>query len=162
MRHRVNKKQFGRNTNQRKALFRNLMVNLFMHERIETTVAKAKAVKPLAEKVITLGRRGDLHSKRLALSYVPNRAAVAKLFSDIAPRFSDRNGGYLRIVKTRTRIRIRRLLPYLSLWTMKRGDLKKRKDQRNERPSPDAWSFIGLDYNTEYHLPEAWCSNLRI
>jgi large subunit ribosomal protein L17 len=105
MRHRVNKKQFGRNTNQRKALFRNLMVNLFMHERIETTVAKAKAVKPLAEKVITLGRRGDLHSKRLALSYVPNRAAVAKLFSDIAPRFSDRNGGYLRIVKTRTRIK---------------------------------------------------------
>jgi large subunit ribosomal protein L17 len=105
MRHRVNKKQFGRNTNQRKALFRNLMVNLFMHERIETTVAKAKAVKPLAEKLITLGRRGDLHSKRLALSYVPNRAAVAKLFSDIAPRFSDRNGGYLRIVKTRTRIK---------------------------------------------------------
>lgn len=105
MRHRVDKKQFGRNTNHRKALFRNLIVSLLVHERIETTVAKAKTVKGLAEKVVTLGKRGDLHAKRLALSYVPNRAAVAKLFSDIAPRFSDRNGGYLRIIKTRTRLK---------------------------------------------------------
>ncbi|NOZ25612.1 MAG: 50S ribosomal protein L17 [Nitrospirae bacterium] len=105
MRHRVRKKNFGRNTNQRKALFRNLMVDLFIHERIETTVAKAKVVKSLAEKVVTLGKKGDLHSKRLALSYVPNRAAIAKLFGEIAPRFSKRNGGYLRVVKTRTRLK---------------------------------------------------------
>ncbi len=105
MRHRVRKKNFGRNTNQRKALFRNLIVNLLMHERIETTVTKAKTVKTLAEKVITLGKKGDLHSKRLALSYVPNRAAVAKLFGEIAPRLSKRNGGYLRVVKTRTRLK---------------------------------------------------------
>jgi large subunit ribosomal protein L17 len=101
----VKKKHFGRTANQRTALFRNLIVNLFMHERIETTVPKAKMAKKLAEKVITLGKRGDLHAKRLALSYVPNRTAVAKLFSDIAPRFSDRNGGYLRIVKTRARLK---------------------------------------------------------
>ncbi len=105
MRHRVDKKYFGRNTNQRKALFRNLMVNLFLNERIETTVAKAKVAKRLAEKVVTLAKRGDLHSKRLALSYVPNRAAVARLFGEIAPRFGERNGGYLRIVRTRTRLK---------------------------------------------------------
>ncbi|GMT47506.1 MAG: 50S ribosomal protein L17 [bacterium] len=105
MRHRVHKKNFGRNTLQRKALFRNLMVDLFMHERIETTVAKAKVIRSLAEKVVTLGKRGDLHSKRTALAYVPNRAAIAKLFSEIAPRFSKRNGGYLRVVKTRTRLK---------------------------------------------------------
>lgn len=105
MRHKVRKKYLGRNTNQRKALFRNLMFNLFIHERIETTVTKAKAVKGLAEKMVTLGKRGDLHSKRLALSYVPNRTAVAKLFSDIAPRFSERKGGYLRIIKTRNRLK---------------------------------------------------------
>ncbi|HHN63876.1 MAG TPA: 50S ribosomal protein L17, partial [Nitrospirae bacterium] len=73
MRHRVKKKHFGRTTNQRKALFRNLLVNLFLHERIETTVAKAKAIRSMAEKMVTLGKRGDLHAKRLALSYVPNR-----------------------------------------------------------------------------------------
>jgi len=105
MRHRVKRKHFGRTANQRKALFRNLMVNLFLHERIETTVAKAKAVRRLAEKVVTLGKRDDLHSKRLALSRVPNRTAVAKLFSEIAPRFKERNGGYLRIIKSRTRLK---------------------------------------------------------
>jgi len=105
MRHRVKKKHFGRTTNQRKALFRNLLVNLFIHERIETTVAKAKAIRSMAEKMVTLGKRGDLHAKRIALSYVPNRAAVSKLFSEIAPRFSDRNGGYLRIVRTRNRLK---------------------------------------------------------
>jgi len=105
MRHRVKKKLFGRTTNQRKALFRNLIVNLILHERIETTVAKAKAVKGLAEKVITLGRRGDLHARRLAYSKIPNRKAVAKLFNEIGPRFRDRNGGYLRIIKTRNRLK---------------------------------------------------------
>ncbi len=105
MRHRVHKKNFSRNTLQRKALFRNLMVDLFMHERIETTVTRAKVIKSLAEKVVTLGKKGDLHAKRTALSYVPNRAAIAKLFGEIAPRFSKRNGGYLRVVKTRTRLK---------------------------------------------------------
>ncbi len=105
MRHRVKRKHFGRTANQRKALFRNLIVNLLLNERIETTVAKAKAVRGMAEKVVTLGKRGDLHARRLAFSRVPNRAAVAKLFDEIAPRFKDRNGGYLRIVKTRNRLK---------------------------------------------------------
>lgn len=104
MRHRVDGRLFGRTANQRKALLRGLVVSLIEHERIETTVAKAKEAKRLAEKVVTLGVRGDLHAKRLAFSYLANRAAVAKLFRDIAPRFSGRNGGYLRIIQTRNRV----------------------------------------------------------
>jgi large subunit ribosomal protein L17 len=105
MRHKVDGKLFGRPANQRKALLRNLVASLFEHQRIETTVAKAKEVRRIAERMITLGIRGDLHAKRLALSYLPNRTAIAKLFSEIAPRFSGRNGGYLRIVQTRDRVK---------------------------------------------------------
>lgn len=104
MRHKVDGSSFGRTANQRKALFRGLVSSLLQHQRIETTLAKAKAVRGFAEKLITLGKRGDLHSKRIAMSYIPNRSAVAKLFSEIAPRFMNRNGGYLRIVKTRQRV----------------------------------------------------------
>lgn len=105
MRHRVATKHFSRTANQRKALFRNLIAALIEYERIETTVAKAKVLRTLAERFVTLGKRGDLHSKRLALSKVPNRKVVAKLFTEIAPRFMDRNGGYLRVVKTRRRLK---------------------------------------------------------
>lgn len=104
MRHRVDGRLFSRTTNQRKALLRGLVASLFEHQRIETTVAKAKEAKRIAERLITLGIKGDLHSKRLALSYLPNRVIIAKLFSEIAPRFSGRNGGYLRIIRTRNRV----------------------------------------------------------
>lgn len=104
MRHKVAGRYFGRTANQRKALFRGLITSLFEYQRIETTLAKAKAIKRIAEKLITFGKRGDLHSKRMVMSYIPNRAVTAKLFSDIAPRFADRNGGYLRIVQTRQRV----------------------------------------------------------
>ncbi|HUO77162.1 MAG TPA: 50S ribosomal protein L17 [Thermodesulfovibrionales bacterium] len=104
MRHRVSGKLFGRTANQRKALLRGLMASLFEHQRIETTLAKAKEVKKLAERIITLGIKGDLHSKRVALSHVPSRSSIAKLFNEIAPRFSGRNGGYLRLVQTRNRV----------------------------------------------------------
>ena len=104
MRHRVSGRLFGRTANQRKALLRGLMASLFEYQRIETTLAKAKEVKKLAERVITLGIKGDLNSKRVALARVPNRAAIAKLFNEIAPRFSGRNGGYLRLVHTRNRV----------------------------------------------------------
>lgn len=104
MRHRVSGRHFGRTANQRKALLRGLIASLLEHQRIETTLAKAKEVKKLAERVITLGIKGDLHSKRLALSEVPNRKVIAKLFSEIAPRFVGRNGGYLRLIRTRNRV----------------------------------------------------------
>jgi len=105
MRHRVDGRLFGRTVSQRKALLTGLVTSLFEHERIETTVVKAKEVRRIAERIITLGIKGDLHSKRLALSYIPNRAAMSKLFSEIAPRLSGRNGGYLRLIQTRNRVK---------------------------------------------------------
>jgi large subunit ribosomal protein L17 len=104
MRHKVAGRLFGRTANQRKALLRGLVVSLFEYQRIDTTVAKAKAIKGMAEKLVTFGKRGDLHAKRMVMSYIPNRAVVAKLFAEIAPRFADRNGGYLRIIHTRQRV----------------------------------------------------------
>ncbi|BCB95543.1 50S ribosomal protein L17 [Dissulfurispira thermophila] len=104
MRHKVAGSNFNRTTNQRKALLRGLVSSLFEHQRIETTLSKAKAIKGIAERLVTFGKRGDLHSKRMVMSYIPNRAVVTKLFSDIAPRFVDRNGGYLRIIQTRQRV----------------------------------------------------------
>src|SRR5271157_2765612 len=104
MNHGIAARHFGRTANARKALLRGLISSLFEHQRIETTLAKAKAIKGIAEELVTFGKRGDLHSKRMVLSYIPNRTVVSKLFSDIAPRFADRNGGYLRIVQTRQRV----------------------------------------------------------
>lgn len=98
MRHRKATKKLGRNTSHRRALLRNLVTSLIMEERIETTPAKAKAMRPHMEKMITLGKRGDVAARRLALGYVMTREAVDRLFDTVAPRFGDRNGGYLRII----------------------------------------------------------------
>jgi large subunit ribosomal protein L17 len=102
MRHKVAGRGFGRNANQRKALLRCLVTSLIEHLKIETTAAKAKEAKRLAERIITFGKRGDLHSRRLALSHIPNNNIITKLFNEIAPKIT-RNSGYLRIVKTRLR-----------------------------------------------------------
>jgi large subunit ribosomal protein L17 len=98
MRHRKVAKKLGRNTSHRRALLRNLVTSLIMEERIETTPAKAKAMRPHVEKMITLGKRGDLAARRLALGYLMTRESVERLFDTVAPRFGDRNGGYLRII----------------------------------------------------------------
>ena len=98
MRHRKVTKKLGRNTSHRRALLRNLVTSLIMEERIETTTAKAKAMRPHVEKMITLGKRGDLAARRLALGYLMTRESVTRLFDTVAPRFGDRNGGYLRII----------------------------------------------------------------
>src|SRR4030065_2517964 len=103
MRHRVAGRGFGRNTSQRKALLRGLVTSLFEHLKIETTVAKAKEARKLAEHLITFSKKGDLHSRRLALSSLPNKNIISKLFGDIAPKLTDRKSGYLRIVRTRVR-----------------------------------------------------------
>jgi large subunit ribosomal protein L17 len=100
MRHQKNRHKLGRDAAHRKALLANLSKELIEHERIETTVAKAKAVKPEVEKLITLARRGDLHARRQALSTLgQDKFAVYKLFEEIAPRYSERPGGYTRILK---------------------------------------------------------------
>ena len=100
MRHLKAGKKLGRNTSHRRALLRNLVTSLIMEERIETTVPKAKAMRPLVEKMVTLGKRGDLAARRLASGFLMTRDSVDKLFDSIGPRFGDRNGGYLRIVRT--------------------------------------------------------------
>ena len=100
MRHRNYGRKLSRNTSHRRALLRNLVTSLILEERIETTVAKAKAARGIAEEMITLGKRGDVHSRRLAASYCMVAPAVKKLFDDIAKRYSTRNGGYTRMVKT--------------------------------------------------------------
>jgi large subunit ribosomal protein L17 len=99
MAHRVDGRKLGRATDHRLALFRNLVTDLLKHERIITTEAKAREVKGLAEKMITLGKRGDLHARRQALRFVYDKAIVDKLFDDLAPRFARRAGGYSRMVK---------------------------------------------------------------
>jgi len=99
MRHASRGKKLGRDASHRKALYANLTCSLIEHERIKTTEAKAKAVKPIAEEMITLGRRGDLHARRQALSYLRSQEIVHKLFSDVGPRMAERPGGYSRIVK---------------------------------------------------------------
>jgi large subunit ribosomal protein L17 len=100
MRHKVAGFKLGRNTSHRRSLFRNLVTSLIVEERIETTVPKAKAMRPIVEKMITLGKKGDLAARRQALAYLMTEEAVHKLFDTVAPRFGDRKGGYLRIVRT--------------------------------------------------------------
>lgn len=105
MRHQKNTVKLGRTTSHRDALLANQVVSLIEHTRITTTLAKAKAVRPLAEKLVTLGKKGTLHARRVALAYLHhNEAAVAKLFSEVAPRSANRKGGYTRIIKTGPRM----------------------------------------------------------
>ena len=99
MRHRKAGNHLGRNTSHRRAMLRNMVTSLFKHEQIETTDAKAKVIRPIAEKMITLAKRGDLHARRQALSYMQDKDVTHRLFDQLKDRFSSREGGYLRIVK---------------------------------------------------------------
>jgi large subunit ribosomal protein L17 len=99
MRHQKKTIKLGRTAAHRKALLANQVCSLIAHQRIKTTLAKAKAVRPLAEKMVTFGKNGSLHARRMALSMLRQKDAVKKLFDEIAPRSADRNGGYTRIVK---------------------------------------------------------------
>lgn len=103
MRHAVAGRKFSRPTGHRLALYRNLVTELMRHERITTTEAKAKEIRSLAEKLITLGKRGDLHARRQALAQLYDPQMVDKLFHVIAPRYADRPGGYTRIIKLEPR-----------------------------------------------------------
>jgi large subunit ribosomal protein L17 len=104
MRHRRAGKQLGRDSSHRRAVLRNLVTSLFRYEEISTTHAKAKALRPIAEKMITLAKRGDLHARRQALSYLLDKSVAHKLFEQMKDRFSDRQGGYIRILKAGHRV----------------------------------------------------------
>ena len=99
MRHRKAGKKLSRQTSHRKALMRNLVTELLRHGKIRTTLAKAKAMRSPAEKMITLGKRGDLHARRQALSFIQSKEVVHELFDTIAARYAEREGGYTRILK---------------------------------------------------------------
>ncbi len=103
MRHRNGGFKLGRNTSHRRAMLRNLVTSIILNDRVETTITKCKATRPIVEKMITLGKKGDVHSRRQALSYLMTDEAVARLFTTVAPRYSTRPGGYLRIVRTYAR-----------------------------------------------------------
>ena len=103
MRHRVNTRKFGRTSAHRVSMFRNMVSSLLEHEKLETTHEKAREVGRLAEHMISLGKRGDLHARRQALRVVRGRAVQAKLFGELAERFAGRSGGYTRVLRTRRR-----------------------------------------------------------
>ncbi|MBW2273295.1 MAG: 50S ribosomal protein L17 [Deltaproteobacteria bacterium] len=104
MRHRKGGTVLGRDSAHRKAMFRNMVTSLLEHERIETTDAKAKEVRRIADRMITLGKRGDLHARRQALRVIRSKAVAAKLFDELAERFRDRPGGYTRVIKVGNRV----------------------------------------------------------
>lgn len=99
MRHRMSGRKLNRTSSHRKAMFSNMVVSLLDHEQIKTTLPKAKELRRIADKMITLGKRGDLHARRQALSVIKDNAVVSKLFSDLAERYKERNGGYTRVLK---------------------------------------------------------------
>ena len=103
MRHRKSGRKLNRDSSHRKAMFANMAAALIKHEQINTTLPKAKELRPIVEKLITLGKRGDLHARRLAYARIPDRAMVTKLFDVLAPRYADRQGGYIRVIRANFR-----------------------------------------------------------
>jgi large subunit ribosomal protein L17 len=99
MRHQKAGRKLGRNSSHRKAMFKNMVTSLFIHQQLETTDAKAKEVRSIAEKMITLAKRGDLHARRQALAYIMDKKVTHRLFDEIQGNYHDRQGGYIRIIK---------------------------------------------------------------
>ncbi len=135
MNHKKAGRHFGRTCNQRKALLRGLVTSLLEHQRIETTLAKAKAIKSITEKLVTMGKRNDLHSKRLVMSYVYTRSAATKLFAEIAPRFANANGGYLKILRNGTRVNDRAPMAIIQFvdYEIKPADKKQGKKEKDNK-----------------------------
>jgi large subunit ribosomal protein L17 len=147
MRHRVAHRKLGRRTEHRLALLRNLAVGLILHERIKTTLAKAKELRPFAERLITLGKRETLHARRRALSILPREEAVAKLFDTLSARFATRPGGYTRILRLPPRqgdgapMAFIELVDYVFAPSESRVKEKKEKDKEKkegEKAAPEA------------------------
>ena len=136
MRHARTGKKLGRDSAHRKALYSNLAGALIEHGRIRTTVTKAKAVKPIAEQMITLGRRGDLHARRQATSFLRSRDVVHKLFAEVAPMFKDRPGGYTQIVKIGPRAGDSAEMAYLEL--VDDEYVAKEREARTPEPAAEA------------------------
>ena len=131
MRHLNSGSKLGRQPAHRRATLRNLVTNVITHERITTTITRAKAARPIVEKMVTLGKKDTLESRRRAAAFLMTPAATKKLFADIAPRFSDRAGGYTRIIHVGFRIGDGANLAILELL----GSKLKKKEKKAERPA---------------------------
>jgi large subunit ribosomal protein L17 len=135
MRHRKKTVKLGRSQAHRDSLLANQVCSLIQHRRIKTTLAKAKATKPLAERMLTLGKKGDLHSRRIAISYLKSKDVVKKLFTEIAPAAADRKGGYTRIVKLGERLSDSAPMAYLE-WVDYAPEVKKEESiEAAEKPA---------------------------
>ena len=141
MRHQKAGRKLGRETSHRLAMFRNMVTSLLEHERIETTEQKAKEVKRLADKMVTLGKRGDLHARRQAMQIIRTETVGKKLFDEIAPRFKDRAGGYTRIIKIGRRLGDNALIVVLELVVQKAKEPEKKdkekKPAKAKKPSKE-------------------------
>jgi len=136
MRHRNAGFKLGRNTSHRRAMLRNLVTSIILMDRVETTITKCKATRPLVEKMITLGKRGDVHARRQAAAYLMTPEAVDRLFATVAPRYGARNGGYLRIVRSGARKGDAAEMAYIELLGAEHElneKAQKRADARNKR-----------------------------
>lgn len=138
MRHRKAGRKLNRDSSHRRAMLRNLVTSLFRHEEISTTQAKAKAARPIAEKMVTLAKRGDLHARRQALSYIMDKSVTHKLFDEMKDRFQDRQGGYVRILRTGHRRGDNAPLATMQLVTAGKGSTKvSKKATKEKKKSPE-------------------------
>ena len=154
MRHRNAGFKLGRNTSHRRAMLRNLVTSVILMDRVETTITKCKASRPIVEKMITLGKNGSVHARRQALAYLMTPESVDRLFNVVAPRYATRNGGYLRITRTGPRKGDAAELAYIELLgaehelnekaqkraearEKKREELNKQLEERGEGQEPD-------------------------
>jgi large subunit ribosomal protein L17 len=138
MRHLNSGKKLGRNPSHRRATLRNLVTNLFEHGRITTTLTRAKAARPVAEKIITLGKRDTLQSRRQAAAYIMTPDATKKLFGEIAPKFADRAGGYTRIVHAGVRVGDGAKVAILELIGYELKKKEKKEKTKKEEPAEAA------------------------
>jgi large subunit ribosomal protein L17 len=139
MRHRKAGFKLGRKPAHRRATLRNLVTNVILHERIQTTVPRARAARPIVDRMITLGKRDTLHTRRQAAAFLMTGAATQKLFRDLAPRFANRNGGYTRVIKLGWRIGDGAELAMLELVgsELKKKERKARKKEQAEAPKEE-------------------------
>ena len=159
MRHRNGGFKLGRNTSHRRALLRNLVTSIIINDRIHTTVTKAKAARPLVEKMITLGKNGSVHARRQALAYLMTPDSVDRLFATVAPRYADRNGGYSRIIRTGPRQGDAGEMAYIELLgaeqelnekAQKRADARqKRRDELQKQMDEESAVADGGDPNAQ-------------
>jgi large subunit ribosomal protein L17 len=155
MRHRNAGYKLGRNTSHRRAMLRNLVTSVILMDRVETTITKCKASRPIIEKMITLGKNGSVHARRQALSYLMTPESVDRLFNVVAPRYSTRQGGYLRITRTGARKGDAAEMAFIELLgaeqelnekaqkraearTKKREELAKQMEEQNPGEAPEA------------------------